>query len=175
MSEGWDTYVIDPPRADEDFLSKDCVLRECWTDMENARAAFAPGWCRNRLITDPGSLGSRASNPRQRRRMIMTEQLETGSPHAAEFDAQLKSDTPLIDVVRWWDHVAGPNIRMDMVQVLSSAEAAAYTLTLYEGWDTYVIDPDRAADPFFESQDRIMHDSWTKLENARAALRQASA
>jgi hypothetical protein len=102
----------------------------------------------------------------------MTESQATttskGSPYAAEFDVRLKSDAPLIDVVRWWSRVAGPNI--DEAQALSSAEAAAYGITLYEDWDTYVIDPVRAVDPYIESQDRIMHDCWTKLKNARAAL-----
>ena len=80
---------------------------------------------------------------------------------------------PLIDVVRWWDGIAGRDAHMGIMdegQVLSSAEAAACTLPWYEDWDTYVIDPVRAADPYIESQDRIMHDCWMKLENARAAL-----
>jgi hypothetical protein len=54
--------------------------------------------------------------------------------------------------------------------VLSSAEAAAYGFTMFTDWETYTIDPVRAVDPYYESQDRIMHDCWTKLENARAAL-----
>jgi hypothetical protein len=40
MVEGWDTYTIDPARADADFLSIDSVLRDSWTQLENARLAL---------------------------------------------------------------------------------------------------------------------------------------
>jgi hypothetical protein len=107
--------------------------------------------------------------------MAEQQQLETGSPFAAEFDARLKSDAPLIDVVRWWERITYSHLStyvssLEAINSLSDAESAAYLLTMYEDWDTYVIDPVRAADPYFESQDRIMRDLWTQLENARAWL-----
>ena len=106
----------------------------------------------------------------------MTEQqLEIGSPHATEFNKMLASDMPLIDVLRQWDRTVGPSIPMDTVIALTPADAAAFGIVMYENWDTYVIDPVRAADPYYESRDRIMHDCWVKLENIRATLRQASA
>jgi hypothetical protein len=58
---------------------------------------------------------------------------------------------------------------MDVVRMLTPAEAAAYGLVLCEGWENYNIDPDRAADPL--SIDNHLRSCWTKLEDARAALR----
>jgi hypothetical protein len=38
---------------------------------------------------------------------------------------------------------------MDVVRALSPAEAAAFALTMYDGWENYNIDPGCAAtDPF---------------------------
>jgi hypothetical protein len=106
--------------------------------------------------------------------MEQQQQLNTvdGSPFTPEFNERLKSDAPLIDAVRWWNSVLGPNIDDDVP--LSSAEAAAYGIGLHKGWDTYVIDLDRAAAVPW-SVDKHLLDCWTTLENARAALRATAA
>ena len=109
----------------------------------------------------------------------MTEQqLEIGNPHAAEFNKMLASDMPLVDAVRQWAHISDSHLSTyhsssEAINSLSDTESVAYLLTMCDGWDTYTIDPDRAADS--RSIDSVMRDCWTTLEKARAALRQASA
>jgi hypothetical protein len=97
----------------------------------------------------------------------MTEQPET-----TEFGKMLASDMPLVDVVRHWERTARPNVSsLEALKALPDAESVAYALTMVEGWDTYTIDPARAAD--FLSIDCVLRDCWTQLENARLALRQS--
>jgi hypothetical protein len=103
----------------------------------------------------------------------MTEQPKTGSL-SAEFNKMLASDMPLVDVVRHWERTALPNISsLEALNALPDAEGTAYAITMAEGWDTYVIDPVRAANDYL-SIDSVRRDCWTQLENARLALRQAS-
>jgi hypothetical protein len=105
----------------------------------------------------------------------MAEQPETGSPSATEFDRMLASDMPLVDVVRHWERTVLPNIStLEALNALPDAEGAAYAITMAEGWDTYVIDPVRAANDYL-SIDSVRRDCWTQLENARAASRKSTA
>jgi hypothetical protein len=90
-----------------------------------------------------------------------------------EFDKMLASDMPLIDVLRYWARTVLPNIStLEALNALPEAESVAYTLTMVTGWDTYAIDPVRAANDYI-SVDSCLRDCWTELENARTRLRQA--
>jgi hypothetical protein len=102
----------------------------------------------------------------------------TGSPHAAEFNARLKSDTPLIDAVRWWylaiggsDVVNIDELEMDME--LSPAEATAFSLCLYSDWEASYEAPLVTDEYAFSARDQ--QDFWGKLKQARAALRAEAA
>jgi hypothetical protein len=98
----------------------------------------------------------------------------TERPETTEFNKMLASDMPLVDVVRHWYRAVLPNVSsLEALNALPDAESAAYNLTMVKGLDTYVIDPARA-DANFLSIDSVLRDSWTQLENARLALRQAS-
>ena len=108
----------------------------------------------------------------------MAEQLlDTGSPLDTEFNKMLTSDMPLVDVVRHWERTVLPVVdslrTAQALEVLPHIECIAYNLTMYGDWDTYVINPARA-DFNYLSKDRAVRDYWTKLENARVALRQVA-
>jgi hypothetical protein len=95
----------------------------------------------------------------------------SGSKYAAEFNERLKSDEPLLDVVRWWDSVLGPNIGDDVMRQLSKAESAAFGLSLCADWEaSYGAPP--VTDKF--STGYHQQECWAELEQARAALLQAS-
>ena len=97
--------------------------------------------------------------------------LSSGSKYAAEFNERLKSNAPLIDVVRWWDSVLGPNIGDDVMRQLSKAESAAFGLSLCADWEaSYGAPP--VTDKF--STGYHQQECWAELEQARAALLQAS-
>jgi hypothetical protein len=104
-----------------------------------------------------------------------------GSPYAAEFNERLKSDTPLIDAVRWWYSVVGGaeaiNINKELEMEMSSAELAAYELCLHGNLEaSYEAPPVTDTDEDVLSA-RSQQDCWATLKQARATLQatQASA
>jgi hypothetical protein len=96
------------------------------------------------------------------------------SKYAAEFNERLKSDVPLIDAVRWWySAIGGADVinidkGLEMEMELSPAEAAAFSLCLYENWEASYGAPPVTDKYAFGACDQ--QDCWTKLKQARAAL-----
>jgi hypothetical protein len=100
--------------------------------------------------------------------------LSAGSQYAAEFNERLKSDIPLIDAVRWWySAVGGPDVvnidTLEMDMELSPAETAAFSLCLYSDWEASYEAPLVTDEYAFSAREQ--QDFWTKLKQARAALR----
>jgi hypothetical protein len=67
----------------------------------------------------------------------------------------------------WWNSVLGPNIDMDVVRALSSAEAGAFGLGLCVGWESSY-DAPPATNRM--STEYLLQDFWATLKQARAAL-----
>jgi hypothetical protein len=94
--------------------------------------------------------------------------LSSGSKYVTEFNERLKSaDMPLIDAVRWWDSVLGPDIDDDVMRQLSKAESAAFGLSLCADWESSYGAPP-VTDKFAPGS--IEQECWAELEQARAAL-----
>jgi hypothetical protein len=104
---------------------------------------------------------------------MTTDLLTSTSSKYDEFLARLKSDEPLLDVVKWWDSVCNHDVNDDTVHRLSKAEAAAFGLGLYIGWEeSYGALP--STDEF--SSEYHMQEYWETLKQVRTALQaQASA
>jgi hypothetical protein len=98
--------------------------------------------------------------------------LSSGSKYAVEFNERLKSDTPLIDTVRWWRSAIGAdaiNIDKELETPLSPAELAAYELCLCGNLEASYEAPPVTDENALSALNQ--QDCWTKLKQARAALR----
>ena len=98
---------------------------------------------------------------------MTTDLLTSTSSKYDEFLALLKSDVPLIDVVKWWDSMCSHDVNDDTLQQLSKADGAAFGLTLRTDWESSY-DAPPVTDTF--STEYRLQEYWETLKQVRTAL-----
>jgi len=98
---------------------------------------------------------------------MTTDLLTSTSSKYDEFLARLKSDAPLIDVVKWWDSMCSHDVNDDTLQQLSKADGAAFGLTLCRDWESSY-----GAPPVTDESSNEYHlqECWETLKQVRTAL-----
>jgi hypothetical protein len=97
----------------------------------------------------------------------MTTDLLTSTSSYDEFLARLKSDAPLIDVVKWWDSMCSHDVNDDTLQQMSKADGAVFGLTLCRDWESSY-DAPPVTDEF--STEYRLQECWETLKQVRTAL-----